>query len=115
MSDTPNDVQSSRQNRQEIVTTARRMIAGELSLISGCRRLKILAVEVVDDWRDDHDFVIIGGVESETDHLPLEDQRANWDPTAFAEKQSEVARIEEVVREEVLGVCRSLIARFDGV
>jgi hypothetical protein len=95
-----------------VLEIAQRLIAGDIGLIAGCRQLSSLSHEVVDDWGADPDFVLFGAVDSETDHLPLEDQRAHWDPAAFEEKQHEVRRYEAETREQVLRACRSVISRF---
>ncbi|HYV86344.1 MAG TPA: hypothetical protein VFB49_10560 [Patescibacteria group bacterium] len=54
----------------------------------------------------DPDFVLFGAVQSETDDLPLEDQRAHWDPAAFEAKQHEVRGYEAKTREQMLKACR---------
>ena len=90
------------------------ILQGELGIIAGCRKLSKLGHDLVEDWRVDPDFVTFGNVESETDHLPLEDQQALWNAVAFEEKQGDVARFEEAARPEVLSACRSVIARFGG-
>jgi P2-related tail formation protein len=98
--------------KREAVEVANLILSGRLGIIAGCRHLASLGHHLVEDWRVDMEFVVFGNVESETDHLPLEDQRSLWNPAAFEEKQREVARFEESAREEVLTACRSVIARF---
>ena len=100
-------------HQRQAVEFARSILQGELGIIAGCRKLSKLGHDLVEDCRVDPDFVVFVSVESETDHLPLEDQQALWNPAAFEEKQREVARFEESARVDVLSACRSLIARFD--
>ena len=98
--------------RREAVEVASRMISGELGVIAGCRLLTRLGHRLVEDWTQDPDFVVFGAIESETDHLPLEDQRVFWNPAAFEEKQREVATFEQCARADVLAACKSVVARY---
>jgi len=100
------------ENRRSAVEVARRVIAGDLRIIEGCRQLTRLGHHVVENWMRDPDFVVFVGLESETDHLPLEEERADWNPASFEAQQAEVARFEEAARDEVMAACRSVIARF---
>jgi hypothetical protein len=108
------DLESVERMQREAAKIARSMVSGSLGFIAGCRQLARLGHDVVKDWRIDPDFVVFGAVDSETDHLPLEDQRTFWDTAAFEAKQAEVSRFEEGSREKVLAACRSVIARFGG-
>jgi hypothetical protein len=105
----------SRSNTRKAVEVARRILSGDIGMIAGCRQLAALGDSVVPDCRVDTDFVVFVAVKSESDALPLEDQRHNWDPSAYDAKQVEVARFESDVREDVLKACRSVVARFHGV
>ena len=106
------DLESVERAQREAVEVARRMIVGDFGLIAGCRRLVRLSHIFVDDWCVDSDFVVFGAVESETDHLPLEDQRVHWDIAAYETKQQEVRHYEGEKRDQVLKACRSVIVRF---
>jgi len=108
------DLESMEHMQREAVGIARRVTAGDLGIIAGCRQLTRLGHYLVEDSRVDPDFVVFIGVSCETDHLPLEDERSLWNPAAFEAKQAEVARLEEVSREKVWVACRSVIARFGG-
>jgi hypothetical protein len=107
--------ESVKRMQREVVGIALRVTDGDLGIIAGCRKLSGLGFYVVEDWRVDPDFVVFGAVYSETDHLPLEDERSLWDPSAFEAKQAEVALFEEMFREKVCAACRSVITRFGGV
>lgn len=101
--------------RQRAVAVAEGAIAGDIGIIAACRLLRQLGDALVGDGRNDPDFLLFIAVDSETDSLPLEDQRANWDESAFESKQTEVSHYEADIREEVLKACRSLVERFRGV
>ena len=97
---------------QAVTAIAQQVVSGDLGIIAGCRQLRQLGHDVVIDSRVDPDFVVFTAVESVTDHLPLEEQRPLWLPSAFAEKQVEVERYEADWRDDVLRACRSVIERF---
>lgn len=94
---------------------AQQILHGELGIIAGSRLLSSLGNRMVDDWVKDKDFVVFGTLESDTDHLPLEDQRKNWDSVAYERKQLEVAEFENSARERVLTACKSIVTRYGGV
>jgi hypothetical protein len=100
--------------KREAVDVATQVVNGEVGIIAGSRVLLRLGHELVPDTRVDPDFVVFLALDSETDHLPLEDERHNWEPAAFAQKQLEVARLEELSRPGVVAACRAIIDRFGG-
>lgn len=51
-------------------------------------------------------------ISSETDHLPVGQERQYWEPAALARKDQEIARAELWAREFGLGACRELADRF---
>jgi len=101
--------------RRDAVEVAEGILSGSVGLLAGCRSLARFGHSLVDDWSVDSDFGLFGAVDSETDHLPLEDQRVHWDPAAFEEKQREVQAYEAKTREQVLKACRSVVTRFGGI
>lgn len=100
--------------QRAVADLARRMLDGELGVIAGAREMWRMATGVVDDVWEDDDFAVFAALDTETDHLPIETQRALWDEAAFAEREITVARIEDANRESVFAACRSLLERFGG-
>jgi hypothetical protein len=52
-------------------------------------------------------------VTSETAHLPIGEERANWDPDVLREKDLEIRAYDEVCREQMIPHCRAFVARVD--
>jgi hypothetical protein len=55
---------------------------------------------------EDRRFII--AIESETDHLPIGVVRKLWAPDALKEKDVEIARIEELYRDDFFETCRRI-------
>lgn len=100
------------ETRMTAVATANAIVNGELGLIQGCIRLSSLAHDLVPDWRVDQDFVIVGGVASETDDLPTGSAREYWSQTALGREDKKIAEYEARIRETVLAACRNIASRF---
>jgi hypothetical protein len=96
--------------RAQLVVVARAMLDGQLELIHGVRRLTKLRVNMPDpDWDA---FDVIRGVESETDDLPIDEERALWDSKALDEKDAIRREYVEKVRPAVLEACARIVDRF---
>ena len=98
--------------RTEFAATAASMASGQTSLIDGARRLCGLGYALNLDVSQDADFRTMVGFSSETDALPAGPERANWHSAALAEKDSEIAAVEEQWGEEVRAAAVRLAARF---
>ena len=101
--------------RREAVAAAQAVLAGDLGIIEGARVLSSLAPRLVDNWATDPEFHVFGVLDSETDHLPVGRVRELWDPSALAEKDVTVQRIEAASRTEVEEACRRLMVRYHDV
>lgn len=96
--------------RAQLVVVARAMLEGQLELIDGVRRLTNLRANTSDpDWDA---FEVIRGVESETDDLPIGEERALWDSRALAEKDAARREYVEKIRPAVLEACSRIVKRF---
>jgi hypothetical protein len=98
--------------RRSAVETAQAVIAGKIGIIEGSIRLASLAHDVVPNWVTDEDFVVLGALSSETDHLPTGSARQYWSATALAEADVAIERIEQNAREDVFRACTNIIKRF---
>lgn len=94
----------------EVLMVARRMLDGDLDLIEGCRLLVHHLREV--GIAREPDALTILGIESETDHLPIGDERARWHPAALAQKDRERDEYVDRVRPELMDACRSIVSRL---
>ena len=97
--------------RSTLIATATAVTTGKLGIILGCRKLYAISDQLkLDDF--DEDFRIFIAVDSQTDHLPVDEERGNWSVEALQRKDIEIAEVEEPFRSEVTEACRKLIVRF---
>jgi hypothetical protein len=96
----------------EAVTIAREVLDRKRGIAEATRALASLAHGLVDDWRVDPDFVVIGALDSDLDRFPLSTARPSWEPTALATADKERAEIERVAEPKVRAACRSIVDRF---
>jgi hypothetical protein len=97
--------------RREVARVASGILGGSISAIEGARWLAGLRHEVeVSD--DDEDFLLFVSVASQTENLPIGEQRKLWQSDSLARMDSEVADAEKWARDETAAACRSLVRRF---
>ena len=106
------DLESATRWRSEAVQAAQAVLVGDVSLFEGVRHLAGIGHRLVRDFWNDPDFSVLGAVDSETDGLPVGQERAHWDPVALAVKDREIADYESKVRDAVLAACRSNRTRY---
>jgi hypothetical protein len=97
--------------RRQVAKIAAQMLAGNLGMIEGARLLAGLRHEV-EVGEDDPDFLMFVAIESETDHLPVGQEREMWAPESLARKDLEISRAESYAREDAVEACRNLVRRF---
>ena len=97
--------------RRQAVATAKGMLAHEIGFLVGARTLAALHPEagVADD---DADFLAFVGIDSETDDLPLGEQRLHWDAQALARLEPDIEAAEEWAWDFGEKACLALIERF---
>ena len=94
-----------------VVSAAQELLDGKTGLIACARRLVQLRPTVTrDDF--DPDFLPFVAIASETDHLPVGEERSHWAATALAAKDLEIQQVEDLCRQRLLAACHVLIARF---
>ena len=93
------------------MSVIRAMLKGDIDLLYGCRRLVRLQHLV----RETHSeaWLTIVGIESETDDLPLGDQKLPWSPDMLKEKEREAKAYLDKVEPILLKACQELLARFE--
>ena len=97
--------------RQQIVSTARAMLNGQLSFLLGSRLLAPLRPQTDAD-RYDPDFMVFVAIYSQTDALPLGAVREHWAQEALARLEPKIEEAEQWASTVGADACRSLIARF---
>jgi hypothetical protein len=96
--------------RGKIVAICEAVLKEEIGVIAGSRRLKSLGYELCGDH--DEDFLVFVAIDSETDHLPVDQDRRNWGAEALERKDTEIAEAEALYKDEAFAACRKLIERF---
>ena len=94
----------------KIVAICEAALAEEIGIIAASRRLSALGLKLFDGH--DEDFIMFDAVDSETDHLPVDTERRNWDAEALKRKDAEIAEAETFYKNDVIAACRKLIERF---
>ena len=96
--------------KSELVGVAEDMLQGKVHLIEGCRRLCILRDQIED--AENRVFLVIEGIESETDHFPLGKLRNQCAPEYLKRMDEEMDQYLSVAREDILKACRDIIGVF---
>lgn len=96
--------------RGKIVAICEAVLAEEIGVIVASRRLSALGLELFDGRHED--FVLFDGIDSETDHLPVDSERNNWGAEALMRKDKEIASAEALYKNDVFAACSQLIERF---
>ena len=96
--------------QDQIVDVCEAILHGDTGILFGTRQLCRLHYELF--RQIDEDFVLFIGINSETDSLPIGDERQYWNEEVLIEKDKEIAEYEIRVKQDVFDACRKLIKRF---
>ena len=96
--------------RNQVVEVCEAILHEEIGVLLGVRQLCRLHYDLFDQVDDD--FVLFIGINSETDSLPIGDERQYWNEKILIEKDKEIAEIEARVKQDVFDTCQKLIKRF---
>jgi hypothetical protein len=97
--------------RLTIFAAAKAMLAGTLLYIEGSRKIVAAIVASRLDWRD-ADLLAFEGINSETEELPFDEQRAFWPKADLPSLQTKIDEMEIWARSFGEPHCRSLVERF---
>jgi hypothetical protein len=97
--------------KAQVIEIANKVLANQIGIIEGARELAHLRWQVTDD-EFDPDFIPFVAVDSETDALPIGEERVYWASKVLVEKDQEIKEADDFYREKILAACRILIARF---
>jgi hypothetical protein len=87
---------------------------GQIGIIEGSWKIRDLAfagLQVDDEMRALFNPFV--AVTSETDHLPIGEERTNWNPDVLREKDREISAYNEAHRAQMVPHCREFVARVD--
>ena len=96
--------------REQIKATAASMLAGQMDLIEGTRRIDALATEL--DLGFQAPYVTFKGIASQTDDFPDDGARTHYAPELLRRLDDEKRRSLELFRAQILDACR-LVLRSD--
>ncbi|WP_322011756.1 DUF2489 domain-containing protein [Paraburkholderia sp. J12] len=98
--------------RHHLVAVAQDMLDGKLFFLEGAAQVLAIRSQLSEIADRDPDFDVFVVIRSETDHLPLEEQRPLWSPEALARLEPELTNAEEWAGSFAQQACRNLIDRF---
>lgn len=98
--------------RNEIIVVAKAMVAGQMALIEGARRLCDLRHRI--GASDNLLFNSIVGFESETDDYPIGPQREVYSEQALASLDEEIRAYVAEARPGVISACNEIIVAMSG-
>jgi hypothetical protein len=86
------------------------LIEGRLAVIEAARAMQKLAFKVRDE--QDPNFTVFLAIYSDSDSLPVGEERKNWAPSALRGEDAKIESLEERWRERALQAARLLIKRY---
>ncbi len=100
------------QNAKNIlVLTAKDMLAGNVDLITGCRKICNLRHQV-ETFTNDPLFLLFRGIESETDHFPIGKVREHCDPDYLNKIDNEKNEYLMETKEFIFQECKKIIEKY---
>lgn len=97
--------------RELAIQTCRALIAGQLGIVEGARRFASVP-HVMALGSDDPQIGMLDALAAETAHLSVADGGGAFDDATIAQHAAERARLESLVRDEVVAACQSLLRRL---
>jgi hypothetical protein len=99
--------------KAEIVGIARSVLCGAMSPIAGARAIVRLRFNI-GEFENDADLLLMTGIESETDHLPIGPERDHWDPEVLATRASEISDAQHWAQKTGRAALESIVRRWGG-
>ena len=100
-------------SEQQIIDIVEKLLAGDLPFLEGATRLCAVRFDIVSGRDPDFDVFVL--IDSETDHLPREQQRQFWQSEALEKLQPEIEKSEQWARSIATDHCENIIRRFKRV
>jgi len=97
--------------RRQMVQIARDMLGGDVSFIEGARLISRLRWDAkLPEF--DRDIDLFVGISSETEALPVGEERRHWAPEALIRLQPEIEKAERWAQKIGRPACKKVIDRF---
>jgi len=93
-----------------IVQCARGLIEGHAGVIESARAMQRLAYKVRD--AQDPAFTVFCAIYSESDALPVGEERKNWAPSALPQEDVKIQSFEERWRDRAFQAARLLVKKY---
>ena len=97
--------------RKRVGELASDMLKERISFIEGARELSSLRFDAAAD-ENDVDFMVFVGIDSESDHLPIGDQKKLWSSESLLKLQPEIDETVDWAKRVGKDACISLSKRF---
>jgi len=97
----------SSQLRRRLTDIARNMVAGQMDLLDGVRRLDALATEL--GVALDEPYIIFKGIASQADEFPDEKTRAYFEPEALRRLDESKRDFVDAFRDRILEACQLVL------
>lgn len=98
--------------KQQLVWLAQAMLDEKLSYFEGAPKILKIKNKIAEVVEGDEDFDAFVVIESETDHLPLEQQKHLWSKEALSTLEPEFDKTEQWARTFAPQACKNIITRF---
>jgi hypothetical protein len=99
-------------SKESAVATLLSFLEGRIGAIEAARKLSSLRFSLVGDELEE-DWRVFVGIDSETDHLPVGEERKNWSADSLVTKDAEIKRTEEHYRLEAFAAAHALLRRYE--
>ena len=100
--------------RERSLQIARSILDMRIGILEGVRALLPL-LHSDPDFASQEDCNLFQGVASETDDLPIGKVRIEWHPDYLPEKDQEIARCEDLWRDQIRSACERILLRAQQV
>lgn len=101
-----------RKQRMRAAEVARGMLDGSIPYLEGAIELSSLRFEVGVP-ENDPDFLVLSGVASEIDHLPIGAPRQYWSEEALERHEPEIQQSTQWAKQFSWSQCESIVKRFN--
>lgn len=98
--------------KEKIIRIANDILENRIGIIKGARELDRFQFEY--NLENNKSLLFFVGISSETDHLPVGEERVKWSKDTLLEKDKEIKEIEDYYRNSALLACKELIKFLKG-
>jgi len=98
--------------KKQLVCLAQAMLDKKLSYFEGAAQILKIKSKISGIADRDVDFDAFVVIESETDHLPLEEQKPRWSKEALSRLEQEFDKTEQWAQTFAPQACKNIITRF---